>query len=290
MQALRHVAVDDALGKALDDRRLADAGLADQHRVVLGAAGKHLNGAADLLVAADHGVDLAVASGLGEVAGVFLQRLVSVLGRAGVGGAALAQRIDRGVEALRRDAGARQNPSGLAVLLERECQQQTLHRDVAVAGLFRDLLGLIEHARQGRRQIDLARAAARDFGQFGERGLDRRERLARTAARPVDQSARQPLRVVEQNFEQMLGGELLLALAHGQRLGGLNETAGAVRVFLEIHVVSLGLSLPPCGAGGTSSAGCGPDRQLSQMTVEDQPAPFQWRSTRCYVGTGSARR
>ena len=37
-QALRHVAVDDALGQALDDRRLADAGLTDEHRVVLGAA------------------------------------------------------------------------------------------------------------------------------------------------------------------------------------------------------------------------------------------------------------
>jgi hypothetical protein len=66
---------------------------------------------------------------------------------------------------------------------------------------------------------------------------------------------------------------LLVALAQGQRLCGLNETAGAVGEFLEIHVISLGLSLPPCGVGGASSAGCGPDRHLSQMTVDDQPAP-----------------
>ena len=33
-----HVAVDDALGEALDDRGLAHARLADEHRVVLGAA------------------------------------------------------------------------------------------------------------------------------------------------------------------------------------------------------------------------------------------------------------
>ena len=39
-QRLGHVAGDDALGEALDDRRLADAGLADQHRVVLGAAAR----------------------------------------------------------------------------------------------------------------------------------------------------------------------------------------------------------------------------------------------------------
>ena len=59
LQALGHVAGDDPLGQALDDRGLADAGLADQHRVVLGAAGEHLDDAADLGVAADDRVDLA---------------------------------------------------------------------------------------------------------------------------------------------------------------------------------------------------------------------------------------
>ena len=33
----------------------------------------------------------------------------------------------------------------------------------------------------------------------------------------------------------MFGGELLVALAQGQRLRGLHETAGAVGVFLDIH-------------------------------------------------------
>ena len=161
VQALRHVAVDDALGQTLDDGGLADAGLADQHRVVLGAAGQHLDGAADFLVAADHRVDLAVARGLGEIAGVFLERVVGVLGRARVGGAALAQRVDGGVEVLRRDAGARQDLAGLAVLLERKREQQPLDRDVAVAGLLGDLLRLIEHARERRRRDRLGRPRCR---------------------------------------------------------------------------------------------------------------------------------
>ena len=66
-QALRHFAVDDALGQALDDRGLADAGLADQHRVVLGAALQHLDRAADFLVAADHRVELAALGARGQV-------------------------------------------------------------------------------------------------------------------------------------------------------------------------------------------------------------------------------
>ena len=248
LQALRHVAVDDALGQPLDDRGLADAGLADQHRIVLGAAGEHLDGAADFLVAADHRVDLAVARRLGEVAGIFLERVIGVLGRRGIGGAALAQRLDGGIEVLRRDAGAGEDFSRLAVLLQREREQQPLDGDVAVAGLVRDLLRLIEHARHGRRQVDLAGAAARHFREPGEHRLDRGERLARAAAGAVDQTAGQPLRVVEQDLEQMLGCELLVALAQGQRLGGLHETAGAVGVFLEIHGSSLSLSLRPCGA------------------------------------------
>ena len=58
-QALGHVAADDALGEALDDGRLADAGLADEHGVVLGAPAEHLDDAADLLVATDDRVELA---------------------------------------------------------------------------------------------------------------------------------------------------------------------------------------------------------------------------------------
>ena len=62
LQRLRHVAADDALRDALDDRRLADARLADEHRVVLRAAREHLHHAADLFVAADDRVDLALAA------------------------------------------------------------------------------------------------------------------------------------------------------------------------------------------------------------------------------------
>ena len=59
-QRLGHVAARDALGDALDDGGLADAGLADEHRVVLGAAAEDLDRAADLLVAADDRIELAL--------------------------------------------------------------------------------------------------------------------------------------------------------------------------------------------------------------------------------------
>ena len=81
-QRLGHVVGDDPLGEALDDRGLADAGLADQHGVVLGAPREHLDHAADLLVAADHRVELALLGQLGQVAPEALERALLLLGLA----------------------------------------------------------------------------------------------------------------------------------------------------------------------------------------------------------------
>jgi hypothetical protein len=80
LQPLRHVAAHDALRQAFDDGGLADPGLADEHRVVLGAAREHLDHAADLFVAADDRVELAAARQLGQVAAVALERLVLASG------------------------------------------------------------------------------------------------------------------------------------------------------------------------------------------------------------------
>jgi len=43
---LRHVAIDDPLGEALDDGRLAHARLAEEHGIVLRAAAENLDDAA----------------------------------------------------------------------------------------------------------------------------------------------------------------------------------------------------------------------------------------------------
>src|SRR5690606_3922693 len=53
LEAVRYVVLDDALRQALCDGRLADAGLADEHRVVLAAPEQDLDGASDLLVTTD---------------------------------------------------------------------------------------------------------------------------------------------------------------------------------------------------------------------------------------------
>ncbi len=75
LEQLRHVGVDDALSQALDHGGLADAGLADQDRVVLGASREDLHDPLDLGLAPDDRVELAVGRQLGEVAPELVEQL-----------------------------------------------------------------------------------------------------------------------------------------------------------------------------------------------------------------------
>ena len=56
-QHLGHVRVDDLARQSLGDRRLADARIADQQRIVLLPAAQHLDGALDFSLAADEWID-----------------------------------------------------------------------------------------------------------------------------------------------------------------------------------------------------------------------------------------
>ncbi len=143
LQAGGHVAGHDTLGQALDDGRLAGAGLADEHRVVLGAARQHLDGAADFLIAADNRVQLALASLLGEVLAVLLERLelrlVGLRGDAGVAAQALIGRLD----VLAGDAGRGKNAARGALVLG-QGNEQMLAGGVGIAQLLGDLHRVID--------------------------------------------------------------------------------------------------------------------------------------------------
>ena len=86
LQSLGHVAAHDPLGEAFNDGGLADAGLTEEHGVVLGSAAQDLDDAADFFVAPDDRVQLAAVGQVGEVDGV------------------LGQGVERSLRRLRGDA------------------------------------------------------------------------------------------------------------------------------------------------------------------------------------------
>ena len=227
-QALRHVAVDDPLRQPLDDRRLADAGVADQHRVVLGAAREDLDHAADLLVAADHRVELAGLGLGGQVAAEFLQRLRRCprggrgdLVRAAHLGHRLFQRAAVGEDV--GDAGA----------LVGEREQDVLGRDVLVAELRHLALGLLEDLDEGRGGTDLGR-----LGQLRQP----LHRLHRAGGDRVDVGAQllqdrhdQAVVLAHQRHQQVGGGDLGVAPLRGERLRCGDRFLGLDREPVGLH-------------------------------------------------------
>jgi hypothetical protein len=103
-QTFWNVTANDAARKSFDDRRLADTRLADEDRIVLGAAREDLDHAADFLVAADHGIELALFRELSEIAAVTLERLIRAFRVLGRHALRSADALQRGADRIARDS------------------------------------------------------------------------------------------------------------------------------------------------------------------------------------------
>src|SRR6266568_5397733 len=70
-QRFRHVAGNNSLRQAFYDCRLADTRLAYQYRIVLGAARKYLDRAADFIIPPNYGIEFSLAGKIRQVASIF---------------------------------------------------------------------------------------------------------------------------------------------------------------------------------------------------------------------------
>src|SRR5262245_46263697 len=100
-----------------------------------------------------------------------------------------------------------------------------------------------------RIEINLPGACAAHLWTLGKRCFHIPQRLTRVAARAIDQAGRETFGVIEQNFQQMFGGKLLVAVPQSQRLCGLHETASAVGKFFEIHSLTPSAHMAPVNSG-----------------------------------------
>ena len=171
LQQLGHVGVRDPLGQPLDHGGLADAGLADQHRVVLRAAREDLHDPLDLRLAPDAGVELAVGGELRQVAAELVEQLRGLLALAGCRARARAARAC--TLSLAASAGAgqhadhlvadllgvgvevEQDTGGDALVLAHQAEQDVLGADVVVAEAQRLAQRQLEHLLGARRERDL---------------------------------------------------------------------------------------------------------------------------------------
>ena len=220
LQPLGHVARDDPLREPLGDRRLPHAGLADEHRVVLRAPREDLHDAADLLVAADDGIELAGLGERGEIATVLLERLVRALGILRGDLLSAPDSLERLEQLVARDD------------VERE--QEVLDRDELVAELAHLVEGAVEDAAEPRRRLRLP--AAGDARQLREARLRLGAQRSRAVAGAVDERPRELL--VEERERQMVGRELGIAGAARELLRGGDRLLALECQLLKVHVSS----------------------------------------------------
>ena len=200
-EEVRHVAVDDLLREPLDDRRLADAGLADEHRVVLRAAAEHLLHALELVVAADQRVELILHRRFGEVAAelgeqrrflharqrrLLVQQLHDVF----------AHRVEP--HPLFHEDGRRHG-----TLFAQDAEQQMFGADVVVQQPIRFLGGKLQHALGfgAERNLDGGRDLLAEDGA----ALDLLPDVLEGQVRPGKNAAGQPFAFADQPEQQVLG-------------------------------------------------------------------------------------
>src|SRR5579859_6033179 len=93
-QALGHISSHDALGETFDDRSLPNTRFPDENRVILGPAGKNLHRAANLVIATNYRIQLALKCEICEIAAILLQRLEGAFRRWAVHTLTATNRLD----------------------------------------------------------------------------------------------------------------------------------------------------------------------------------------------------
>jgi hypothetical protein len=228
----------DAQRQALGERGLADAGLADEQRVVLPPAAQHLDHALELELAADQRIDPAGGGAGAEVLAERLERVLELLlvgggfavlldaarardhAGAGVDLADAVRDVVDDVEA--RHALLLEQVDGEAVALAEHRDQEVAGRHLGASGALDVHRGALEHALEGERLVG---ARLLTLGQHLDALL---EELLDLAAQRVDVAAAllddvDARRIVEHGEEQVLEREVFVPPLTGVGDGALER-------------------------------------------------------------------
>src|SRR6185503_18072325 len=227
------------LSQPLDDGRLADARFADEYRVVLGPARKYLNHAANFVIAADHGIELAPACHFGQVATVSFERLVLAFGIL-IGHALGAADAREGLQdAVPRDLAAFQSLGGRrAAGFSRESEQQVLGAGEFVLELRRLVLSGLKELLTATPEADLSTRHPR---QFVDEGLEfLRERRAVRLRLYLCEPRRHDAAVLrDQSQRDVFRQDFGMPGTFGLLLRRENRFLRLFRVAIEVHRHSL---------------------------------------------------
>ena len=200
-QEVRHVADGDLLRQTFDDGGLADAGLADEDGVVLGAAAEHLLDALDLRLAPDQRVEGTLERRLAQVAAELREqrRLLDPRHRRLL----VEERDDVLAHGGEAHALLHEDGRGDRLLLTEDAEQEMLGPDVVVRQLIGFLGRELQHALGLGAEGNLDRG--RDLLAEDRAALDLLADGFEGEVRARENPARQPLALADQAQQQVLG-------------------------------------------------------------------------------------
>ena len=240
LEAFGHVAAFDAAREPLDNRGLADAGLSDEHGVVLRAAGEHLDDAANLLVAADDRVELLLARHPRQIAPVLLQRLVRAFRVLAGHALRAADAGERREDRVARDACLlEQLRRGRASALVGERDEQVLGADEVVLEAVGFGLCLVGDELEARRHPGLGAAVGR--GQLAEQLARAAGDGGRIRVQFAQQVRDDAVSLLDERCQEMLGLELRVVGVSRELDGGSHRLARFFCVLVDVHrAISVG--------------------------------------------------
>ena len=205
LEALGHITVGDAASESLDDGGLAHTRFTNEHRIVFGATTEHLDDPTNLFVAPNDRINLAIASALGEILAVLLERLKLLFGI----GAADTMATAYLLQSLQHFFAADAEP-----LVHR--QQQMLDREVVVFKVFAIRLGVLGNVGELAAHAWF-RAAIRS-GQLGDSLFGFVAHHQRRQSQRLHKCRSDSAFLAHQRAQHVVGGDLGVAV----RLGLIN--------------------------------------------------------------------
>ena len=235
LERLGHITLHDPVREAFGDGRLADAGLADERRIVLRAPGEDLDDPLDLLLAADDRVELLCLRHRREVHAELIERRGLRAARLAARGRRLALgrrvllsegRDDLMAHLLERDAERLEDAGGDALALPDQPEEEVLGADVAVPELPRFIDRELDDLLRARRQGDLTRRGrgVTPADDEFDGGADLRELDAERIEDPCGDALAFP----HQPEEQMLGPDVVVVEADRLVLSERQDALGPV--------------------------------------------------------------
>jgi hypothetical protein len=227
-QGLRYLVGGDLLRESLDDGRLADARLADEHGVVLRPARQDLHHALDLVLASDHGIELALASGAGEVATELIEHLGAAAAAATLLAAGLPalfavvpgqQLDDRRTHLLEVGPEVEKDLRGHTLALADEPEQDVLGAYVVVSELEGLAQGQLEHLLRSGRERDVA---GRDVGAATDELLDLLVDVLERDGQRLEGLGGDAVLLADQPEQEVLGADVVL-VEHARLFLGVDD-------------------------------------------------------------------